>query len=232
MKGAHDSASGEFRGSGAAMMGRSAAHSGLDLREACLAEALAIISTAGAEKLSLRDVARRLGVSHQAPYRHFASRDHLLAEIVRGAFADFAAALRSPPHTNDPASDLLAMGMAYIGFATAKPLQYRLMFGGSLPDPRQHPEMMQGARDAFNVLRDGIARLLEAQDEPHSRDVVDRNALFAWSSLHGVVSLLQTDAIGTLDLAPQTRAEFTALALQKVGAALGIDTGGNGKDTQ
>lgn len=210
------------------MMARSAAHAGLELREACLAEALAIISTAGAEKLSLREVARRLGVSHQAPYRHFASRDHLLAEIVRSAFAEFAAALRSPPHTDVPASDLLAMGMAYIGFATARPLQYRLMFGGALPDPRRHPVMMTGARDAFNVLREGIQRLLEAQGEPHTRDVVDRNALFAWSSLHGVVSLLQTDAIGTLDLAPQTRAEFTLLALQKVGAALGIDTGGQG----
>lgn len=59
-----------------------------DLREACVREALAIITSAGVEKLSLREVARRLGVSHQSPYRHFESRDHVLAEIVRRAFVD------------------------------------------------------------------------------------------------------------------------------------------------
>ena len=207
------------------MMARSAAHAGLDLREACLAEALAIISATGVEKLSLREVARRLGVSHQAPYRHFASRDHLLAEIVRGAFAEFAAALRRPPRSDSAAADLLAMGMAYAGFALARPLQYRLMFGGALPDPAAHPAMMQGARDAFGVLREGIARLRIEQGAPQQGSITDRDALFAWSSLHGVVSLLQTDAIRTLDLAPGTREAFTALALEKVGAALGITPG-------
>lgn len=213
------------------MMARSAAHAGLDLREACLAEALAIISAAGVEKLSLREVARRLGVSHQAPYRHFASRDHLLAEIVRGAFAEFAAALRRPPRSDSAAADLLAMGMAYAGFALARPLQYRLMFGGALPDPAAHPSMMQGARDAFGVLREGIARLRIEQGAPQPDSITDRDALFAWSSLHGVVSLLQTDAIRTLDLAPGTREAFTALALEKVGAALGITPGGTAAGT-
>ncbi|MCG8692745.1 MAG: TetR/AcrR family transcriptional regulator, partial [Minwuiales bacterium] len=61
-----------------------------DLREACVREALAIIDTSGVEELSLREVARRLGVSHQAPYRHFPSRDHILAEIVTRAFESFA----------------------------------------------------------------------------------------------------------------------------------------------
>lgn len=213
------------------MMARSAAHAGLDLREACLAEALAIISATGVEKLSLREVARRLGVSHQAPYRHFASRDHLLAEIVRGAFAEFAAALRRPPRSDSAAADLLAMGMAYAGFALARPLQYRLMFGGALPDPAAHPAMMQGARDAFGVLREGIARLRIEQGAPQPDSIIDRDALFAWSSLHGVVSLLQTDAIRTLDLAPGTREAFTALALEKVGAALGITPGGTAAGT-
>jgi AcrR family transcriptional regulator len=196
---------------------------GADLREACLKQALAIISASGVESLSLREVARRIGVSHQAPYRHFASRDHVLAEIVRRAFGEFAAALRSPPETESPAADLLAMGVAYVQFAAAKPLEYRLMFGGTLPDPAAHPDMMQGARDAFGVLRGGIARLIASRGEPASPDGIDREALFAWSSLHGVVSLLRTDAIGTLDLAPSARSTFVAHALQRVGAALGID---------
>jgi AcrR family transcriptional regulator len=193
-----------------------------DLKEACLAEALAIITQLGIEKLSLREVARRLGVSHQAPYRHFASRDHVLAEIVRRAFGQFALALSAPPQTDDPAADSLTMGMAYVQFALQEPLQYRLMFGGALPDPANHPEMMLGARDAFNVLRASLQRLFEARSEPFDKDAIDREALFAWSSLHGVVSLLRSDAIGTLDLAPTVRADFVAQALYRVGLALGI----------
>ncbi|RNJ61753.1 MAG: TetR/AcrR family transcriptional regulator [Porphyrobacter sp. IPPAS B-1204] len=207
-------------------MVRAEAKTGADLREACLTEALAIISASGVEKLSLREVARRLGVSHQAPYRHFASRDHVLAEIVRRAFADFASALRSPPHTDNPATDTLAMGMAYVAFAFAEPLKYRLMFGGTLPEPDAHPEMMRGAREAFNVLRAALVRLFEARGQQPDHDLIDREALFAWSSLHGVVSLMRTDAIDTLDLAPSARAAFVAHALQKVGTALGIDVQG------
>ena len=54
-----------------------------DLREACVQAAREVIAERGVEGLSMRDVARRLGISHQAPYRHFESRDHLLAEIMR-----------------------------------------------------------------------------------------------------------------------------------------------------
>lgn len=204
------------------MMGRARMRDGIALRDACLAEAVAIINAEGVEKLSLRDVARRLGVSHQAPYRHFLSRDHLLAEIVRQAFADFADALRAAPCSDDPAADTLAMGFAYIRFALTEPLKYRLMFGGSLPDPRDHPDMMHGARDAFEVLRAALMRIAEARGVTPERETIDNEALFAWSSLHGMVSLLRTDAMGTLDLAPGAREAFLMQALQKIGAALGI----------
>lgn len=204
------------------MMERTHKLVGAALREASLTEALAIINASGVEQLSLREVARRLGVSHQAPYHHFASRDHLLAEIVRRAYADFAAALRSAPHTDDPAADALAMGFVYVRFALTEPLKYRLMFGGSLPDPDAHPEMMHGARDAFEILRTALTRLSEARNETPQREIIDSEALFVWSSLHGVVSLLRTDAMGTLDLAPGARDAFVMQALQKIGTGLGI----------
>jgi AcrR family transcriptional regulator len=63
----------------------------LDLRDACIVAAQEVIAERGVENLSLRDVARKLGVSHQAPYRHYPSRDHLLAEVMRRCFQRFAA---------------------------------------------------------------------------------------------------------------------------------------------
>jgi AcrR family transcriptional regulator len=59
------------------------------LKEACVQAAREVIAERGVENLSMRDVARKLSVSHQAPYRHFESRDHLLAEIMRRCFVDF-----------------------------------------------------------------------------------------------------------------------------------------------
>jgi AcrR family transcriptional regulator len=102
-------------------------HPAVDVREACIHEALAIIvargiGARGIGALSLREVARRLGISHQAPCKRYPSRDHLLAEVMRRAFAD-----------------LHAMGQAYLDYALRHPLQYRLIFGTPCPMPRRPP---------------------------------------------------------------------------------------------
>ena len=81
-----------------------------DLREACVREALAIIAKGGVDSLSLRDVARRLGVSHQAPYKHFPSREHILAEVVGRAYAGFAAHLEKRPRSEEISRTTSSMG--------------------------------------------------------------------------------------------------------------------------
>jgi len=121
-------------------MARPKARTGV-LREDCVREALAIIEKVGVEGLSLRDVARRLKVSHQAPYKHFSSRDHVLAEIVSRAFASFAQYLDARPKSDDPHEDLAAMGRAYLEYANKRPVSYRLMFGTPLPEPGRNPEI-------------------------------------------------------------------------------------------
>jgi AcrR family transcriptional regulator len=193
-----------------------------DLREACVAEALAIIGREGLESLSLREVARRLNVSHQAPYKHFASRDHILAEIVRRAFDGFAAALDARPPTDDPAQDCRAMGRAYLDYARDNPLHYRLMFGGPLPNPAEHPEMMRSARHAFSLLRDGLGRAFAASGAPPGAIDIDSEALFVWSSVHGLASLLQTRAMTTLNLDGATLGGLADHVLDRIGAALGV----------
>jgi AcrR family transcriptional regulator len=115
------------------------------LPERCVRAAHAIIDAEGVEALSLREVARRLGVSHQAPYKHFASRDHLLAEVVRRAFEAFARHLDARPAGATADEDLAAMGRAYLAYAHTHPLQYRLMFGTPLPT-RRAPGDDPGAR--------------------------------------------------------------------------------------
>lgn len=191
-----------------------------DLHEACLREALAVISEQGVEALSLRDVARRLGVSHQAPYRHFSSRDHLLAEIVRRAFAGFAEALDARPVHPDPHQNLHAMGEAYLGYAQRHPLHYRLMFGSVLPDPEAHPAMMQSAAHAFSQLRDALLIVHGGARKPGAKRAAELDALYVWSTMHGLASLIQTEALSYAGLPKATLAQAVGHVMARIGTGL------------
>ncbi len=192
-------------------------------------EALAIIEEAGVEALSLRDVARRLGVSHQAPYKHFPSRDHLLAEIVARAFAAFARHLDARPRSEDPHQDLAAMGRAYLRYATEHPLQYRLMFGTPLPDPDQHPEMMRSAQHAFSLLRGCLVRMEGGRERDGATGAADLDALFVWSTMHGLASILHSCALDRLELPQGVLAAAVPNALRRIGAALSAPVAEKGK---
>lgn len=173
---------------------------GPNLREACITEALSIIASEGIEKLSLREVARRLNVSHQAPYKHFQSREHILAEIVARAFASFAHYLDGHEKSENPEADMGRMGHAYLDYAASHPLEYRLMFGTPLPDAHEHPEMMRQAKHAFGLLCDGLRRKDISRGLVRTDDEIVLDSLFVWSGLHGFASIASSPAVATLEL--------------------------------
>jgi AcrR family transcriptional regulator len=191
-----------------------------DLREACVTEALAIIGEAGVERLSIREVARRLGVSHQAPYKHFASSEHLLAELVRRTYAAFADHLENRPRGDSPGDDMECMGRAYFRFAMDQPLKYRLLFGTPLPDPSQHPAMMEEARKAFTVLLAGVAKMRGGGPLGLGDRELQLDAMFVWSVVHGMASIMQTAALHQLGLDEATLGAALPHALESIGRAL------------
>lgn len=171
-----------------------------DLKAALVDEAFAVIEQKGVEHLSLRDVARRLGVSHQAPYKHFASRDHILSAVVTKCFESFADHLEKRPASEDPFEDLGHMGLAYLEFAEQHPLKYRLMFNTALPDGKAHPEMLAKAQYAFSLLHDKLGTM-DLRDPHHPiNDPAKHDAMFIWSALHGLASLMQSDVVHQLGL--------------------------------
>jgi len=190
----------------------------VSLKEACVQAAREVIAERGVESLSMRDVARKLGISHQAPYRHFESRDHLLAEIMRRCFADFAQHLDERPRTGQPEQDLEAMGHAYLDYARLKPLEYRLMFGTPWPEPAQHPALVQHAVCAFNLLRDSL-RAMHGHD-PAQHAQADRQAIFIWSTLHGMASITQANVMQHLELAPGVADALPADFMARIGLGL------------
>jgi Transcriptional regulator len=168
----------------------------LSLRDACVAEALRVIASEGIEALSLRAVARRLGVSHQAPYKHFGTRDRLLAEVIRQCLSDFATHLRASGDGADPQADMEALGTAYLRYALSRPLEYRLMFSTPWPEAAHEADLGTDARAAFDVLCDRLGALRP--------DLVgatlDREAMFVWSAMHGVAGVLQSGSMRYLGM--------------------------------
>ena len=176
-----------------------------------------IVGEHGVDKLSLREIARRLGVSHGAPYKHFASRDHLLAEIVRRSFDDFARHLDGRPHSVDIDADMASMGTAYIEYALAFPLQYRLMFSTTLPNAVDHPEMKASANHAFDLL---LRALRRKHGDLAPQNIIEQDALFVWGTLHGLAGVLRSELIGDLQISQASREGAVRHVLGRIGDAL------------
>ncbi|OYU43708.1 MAG: TetR family transcriptional regulator [Burkholderiales bacterium PBB4] len=190
----------------------------LDLKDACIEAAQAVIAEHGIEKLSLRDVARRLNVSHQAPYKHYPSRDHLLAEVLRRCFRRFTLALNGRNRSMEPIEDMRALGASYLNFALQNPLEYRLMFGTPWPEVEASPDLLVDSRHSFNVLREALTPLYAATGA--SADEIDTDAMFVWSSMHGLATILQSQVMRHLDLNADVMHNAAANVMHMVDMAL------------
>ena len=190
----------------------------IELKESCVRAAREVIAERGIEHLSLREVSRKLGVSHQAPYKHYPSRDHLLAEVMRRCFQSFANALDDHPPSDDPVRELGDMGRQFLAYANAHPLEYRLMFGTPWPAPAEHPELVRDARHAFERLRGALRRIYGPSEQ--MRQQVDLQAIFIWSAMHGVTTIMRSDVMQGVDLPDPVRAQAQPHVMAMVAKAL------------
>jgi AcrR family transcriptional regulator len=190
----------------------------LELREACVLAAQEVIAEKGVENLSLRDVARKLGVSHQAPYKHYPSRDHLLAEVMRRCFQGFAAHLDARGQFADPKEDLAALGRQYLSYARDHALEYRLMFDTPWPETAEHPDLIRDAVHTFDILRTVLKRTHGKSAALNDR--VDLDALYIWSTVHGLAGVLNGNCIDKLNLKTQVLEQAIEHVIQMVELSL------------
>lgn len=191
-----------------------------DLSQTLLDEAYAIIQSDGLNRLSIREVARRCGVSHQAPYRHYPSRDHILAALVARLYQEFAAALSAVPALGNPYAELIDMGWRYLEYAEANPLKYRLMFNTALPPAADHPAMMDRAADAFALLERRLAAMPLRPSMVIAAPDVKGDAIFIWSALHGLASIQQSDAVHALQLSQADRVSMVDRVFARMADAI------------
>lgn len=166
-----------------------------ELREQVVAASLTLIEEQGIAALSLREVARRAGVSHQAPYHHFGSKDALVAELVGRGFTRLSEMLESAERTRGtPARRLRLAARAYVDFALANPAAFRIMFRPELADLSACPSAGAAGSRAYSVL-------LRLVDENFRGPRVGPDRLEAittmhWSMVHGLSTLLLDGSLG------------------------------------
>lgn len=171
-----------------------------NLRRVLLDASLALIEAEGLEGFSMREVARRAGVSHQAPYHHFQDREAILAAIVAEGFEGLrAASLTALDGETDPARRFTAIGKAYLDFALSNPAHFKLMFRSELVREDKHVEAKACAQGAFEVLLSVAGDV--AKRSGHDDYLV---VLAGWSMVHGLATLMLE---GKLDKALPTGAE-------------------------
>ncbi len=170
------------------MSTRHAYHHG-DLRSALLRASLALIDDAGIGALSLREVARKAGVSHNAPYHHFKDRGALLAALVEDGFASLAQEMADArAAAPDARARLEACGKAYIRFALKSPARFKLMFRPELTGTEADAAVAQSSTAALDTLTTAIVEAQAGGLAPAGdpKPLV----LTCWAAVHGLASLL------------------------------------------
>ncbi|MDI1462956.1 TetR/AcrR family transcriptional regulator [Catellatospora sp. KI3] len=165
-----------------------------DLRRTILSAAVDAITESGVDGWSLRELARRAGVSHAAPAHHFGDRTGLLTAVAAEGYQLLADALQAA----EPG--FLEAGLAYIGFATEHPAHFTVMF---------QPALYRPDDDAVTDARERAGALLRAgaQAVAGERSDAESTALAGWSIAHGFASLWLARA-----LPAHTRADAVAAA--------------------
>ena len=162
-----------------------------DLRNALVEAAVTAARVNGPEAVVVRDMARQIGVSHNAAYRHFASREDLLTAVAEVGLGGLAAAMReelaSAPRRRDPAERarrrLRAIGRAYVSYAIAEPGLFRTIWAAA-----QYPSAQAEMSDPYLILNAVLDELVDtgaipASHRPYSETV-------AWSAVHGLSMLV------------------------------------------
>ena len=152
-----------------------------ELRTALVDAALDLLAEDGADAVSLRAVARRVGVSAMAPYRHYSDKEALLAAVAVRGFEGLRKVLRVADDAAPAGQALVEQAVAYVRYALEHPALFRLMFG-----PKRLAKLSEltiAGETAYAVLAARVAAEMPANTDRDAR------ALGCWSLVHGLASL-------------------------------------------
>jgi AcrR family transcriptional regulator len=161
-----------------------------DMRRRVLDASLALVAEHGVRAVSFREVARRAGVSHQAPYHHFGNTVGILQAIAQEGFAALTAAMASAAAAagRDPRKALTSAGIAYVTFARTHVGHFRVMFQRTLVELHDGEAPVPQGAQTYAML---VQLCAAAHHAGHGRGLsVDAISHLAWSTVHGLAMLL------------------------------------------
>lgn len=161
-----------------------------NLRDALVQAALDALEQDGPAALSLRSLARAVGVSPTAVYRHFANKDDLMAAIATEGFEGLSGEMtrRLAGEPDAPAlRRLMILGEGYSGYAMSHPAHYRLMFGKRMVNKDDYPALARAAAHSYGMLEHAVAEAVATGELPNVP--VPLLSTMAWSLMHGLSSL-------------------------------------------
>lgn len=177
-----------------------------NLRLALLEAARALALEQPIDNITLREVARRAGVSHAAPYHHFTDKRALLKALALEAFLELLKLLKAQTQSS-PRTNLYQIGLAYVEFALAHPTEFGFMFRKSLCEPvGVEDELTNVANRCFEMLLNTIQAFKDSGELVN--DDIQGLTLTCWSAIHGLASLLVQAPILP---APPTKAQLEGM---------------------
>jgi AcrR family transcriptional regulator len=196
-------------------MARSEPYHHENLRRTLLEAAVALIGEVGPRDFTLREVARRAGVSHNAPYRHFRAKDDLLVAVATEGFDRLTALMQKSSARGKTAMQRLQLcGCGYVDFALRWPHHFLVMFDL----PRTSHERCKHepvGKSAFDVLMGCIMAAQQSGDLPAGDPLPQ--AWTAWSLVHGIAKLAVS---GNLPLSHRATLDFTRRATEVLSGGL------------
>jgi len=187
-----------------------------DLKNALIKAGADLLFEEGVQSLSLRKVAAKVGVSHSAPYAHFAAKEALIAAITAEGFRHLYECIQATvvAHQNNPSGVLVEVAYTYVQFAMESPAIYKLMFSGALINEHQYPDLVQITRQNFDLLVEIVRQGQSAGTLPGGPAEV--LAISIWSLVHGFSSLLHERQISHTILERYSLRELTQKTLEPV----------------
>tara|TARA_B110000438_G_scaffold294635_1_gene336361 strand:+ start:1437 stop:2039 length:603 start_codon:yes stop_codon:yes gene_type:complete len=156
-----------------------------NLKEHLIFCAYVWISTNGTDSISLRRIAKIAKVSQTAPYRHFDSKEHMLAEVATLGFEKFSSEMSNIKTTDNPADDLVKCGVTYIEFGLANEHIIDLMFHYPIKKT-DFPDLLVSADKAFGMLLKRLQYLHKGNE-----DSVQLNSISMHAYVHGLLAIIR-----------------------------------------
>lgn len=182
-----------------------------DLKSALIEQTLEMVRSDEIHLIGIRELARRLGVSRSAPYRHFSSVKELKAAVVVDGFSEFISQLKAVAAKTHLSSKqrFLELGVTYVSFAIGNSAHYRLMFDHNFHQKDEFPQIAELEKRSFYFLRSTVAECLPPRV---SKGEIERMATLARACVHGLSKLFIDGQLERI----KNPIQYTSYACQKL----------------